>query len=111
MTAHGHCPTLAAIVPPVSGRQLPAEGWYRDPFGAHEARWYSQGVPTALVRDGDAEAHDPPPPSGDGAPEPEELPEPAIAGDLHRADDAQAPASHDETTPDQAAWDAAAEAR
>jgi len=91
--------------------QSPAEGWYRDPFRAHDARWYSQGVPTALVRDGDVEAHDPPPPSGDDAPEPDDLPERAAAGDLRRADDAQAPSRHDEATPAQAAWDAAAEAR
>jgi hypothetical protein len=38
-----------------------AEGWYHDPFGSHEARWFSDGHPTQLVRDGDIEAHDPPP--------------------------------------------------
>ena len=38
-----------------------AEGWYRDPFAIHEDRWMSQGRPTKLVRDGGAEAYDPPP--------------------------------------------------
>ena len=40
---------------------LPAEGWYRDPFGLHEDRWMSQGRPTKLVRDGATESYDPPP--------------------------------------------------
>lgn len=40
---------------------LRAQGWYRDPFGAHEARWFSQGRPTSLVRDADLEAQDGPP--------------------------------------------------
>ena len=26
-----------------------AEGWYVDPFGAHEARWFSNGSPTLLA--------------------------------------------------------------
>jgi hypothetical protein len=42
-----------------------AEGWYFDPFGVHECRWISRGRPTDLVRDGTAEAEDPPP---DGPP-------------------------------------------
>ena len=37
------------------------EGWYVDPFGHHEARWISEGTPTALVRDGSVESQDPPP--------------------------------------------------
>ena len=43
---------------------MEAEGWYVDPFGSHEARWISDGRPTALVRDGHVESHDPPPASG-----------------------------------------------
>jgi hypothetical protein len=39
----------------------PPQGWFRDPFGVHESRWFSQGTPTALVRDGRVEAQDPPP--------------------------------------------------
>lgn len=39
----------------------PPQGWFVDPFGRHEARWFSQGSPTALVRDGRREAQDAPP--------------------------------------------------
>ena len=39
----------------------PPQGWFADPFGVHESRWFSQGRPTALVRDGRAESQDPPP--------------------------------------------------
>jgi len=38
-----------------------AEGWYIDPFGRHELRWFSDGRPTALVRDGQTDGHDQPP--------------------------------------------------
>lgn len=38
-----------------------AEGWYADPFGKHEGRWFSDGNPTVLVRDGSVESHDEPP--------------------------------------------------
>lgn len=37
------------------------EGWYLDPFGRHEQRWFSQGAPTALVRDDRLESTDAPP--------------------------------------------------
>jgi len=37
------------------------QGWYTDPYERHEARWMSEGKPTALVRDGDIEGNDPPP--------------------------------------------------
>lgn len=40
---------------------MSAEGWYRDPFGVHEDRWFSVGTPTPLVRDAGVEAQDPPP--------------------------------------------------
>ncbi len=39
---------------------MSAEGWFVDPFGIHEARWISDGIPTALVRDGRVESQDPP---------------------------------------------------
>jgi hypothetical protein len=86
----------------------PAEGWYRDPFGAHEARWFSEGIPTALVRDGQLESHDPPPPAADAAAvEPEELPEQANAGSgLLRADEAESGEERDGRTPGEAALDA-----
>jgi len=37
------------------------EGWYNDPYGRHEARWMSDGTPTALVHDAGVESQDPPP--------------------------------------------------
>jgi hypothetical protein len=40
-----------------------AQNWCVDPYGVHEARWFSQGNPTALVRDGGIESQDPPPDS------------------------------------------------
>jgi hypothetical protein len=50
---------------PVPGE---AEGWFPDPFGRHEQRWFSAGSPSALVRDGDTESADPPPaPTWDGS--------------------------------------------
>ncbi|HEY1919213.1 MAG TPA: hypothetical protein VGH27_26890 [Streptosporangiaceae bacterium] len=66
-----------------------AEGWYRDPYGLHEDRWFSAGNPTALVRDQGTEAQDDPPdhpPGGPPVPIPEtaEFPE----DDLRRADEA-----------------------
>jgi hypothetical protein len=40
-----------------------AQNWCLDPFGQHEERWFSRGMPTALVRDHGVEAQDPPPDS------------------------------------------------
>ena len=37
------------------------EGWYSDPYRAHEQRWFSDETPTALVRDPGATLKDPPP--------------------------------------------------
>lgn len=41
--------------------EKPPQGWFVDPFGVHEQRWYSQGRATSLVRDGRTETQDPPP--------------------------------------------------
>ncbi len=38
-----------------------AQNWCLDPFGEHEARWFSNGIPTSLVRDRGVESQDPPP--------------------------------------------------
>jgi hypothetical protein len=38
-----------------------AQGWYGDPFRRHNARWFSDGNPTELVRDEGVESKDPPP--------------------------------------------------
>ena len=37
------------------------QGWFEDPFQLHDARWFSAGRPTKLVRDGDTESYDEPP--------------------------------------------------
>jgi hypothetical protein len=34
------------------------QGWYRDPYGNHDDRWFSDGQPTNLVRDQGVESHD-----------------------------------------------------
>ena len=64
------------------------EGWYTDPYRFHEARWFSDGTPTALVRDAGVTSKDPPPdtPYLD---QPESAPEkaPLDADDLRRADE------------------------
>lgn len=41
---------------------MKAQGWYRDPYCVHEDRYFSDGQPTKLVRDGSTECYDPPPP-------------------------------------------------
>ncbi len=81
------------------------EGWYADPYGFHEARWISEGTPTALVRDGDVETQDPPPQTP-YAGQLEELAEtdPDDADDLMRADQADA-TSFDPDEEARAAWD------
>jgi hypothetical protein len=38
-----------------------AEGWYKDPYGLHDERWFSNGVPTRIVSDDGVESEDPPP--------------------------------------------------
>lgn len=38
---------------------LVKEGWYEDPAGRHEYRWFSQGSPTDLVMDGGCTSRDP----------------------------------------------------
>jgi len=75
----------------VTHRSAAAEGWYRDPYGIHQDRWFSAGSPTALVRDEGVEGHDDPPgypPPGPPAEiqETDEFP----ADDFRRADEAEA---------------------
>jgi hypothetical protein len=68
------------------------EGWYTDPWGHHDARWISKGVPTKLVRDGALESYDDPPdspPSQAWVPI-ELLPGSLTAADTLRADDLEA---------------------
>jgi hypothetical protein len=87
-----------------------AEGWYRDPYGIHQDRWFSAGTPTSLVRDQGTEGHDDPPGYAPAGP-PAEIPdidrfprddlrradeaEARIQGHLRRADEAQANAEQD----------------
>ena len=79
-----------------------AEGWYRDPYGIHQDRWFSQGQPTKLVRDGGRECYDPAPgqplPEGDLVPAELGGEEMRDGADLRRADDA----SSDPFDPDKA---------
>jgi hypothetical protein len=64
------------------------EGWYVDPFGRHEARWFSDGSPTALVRDGGAESNDDPPSQTfEGVLTRPEGTSPVNGEDLRRSDD------------------------
>jgi hypothetical protein len=69
----------------------PAQGWYHDPYGIHQDRWFSQGRPTKLVRDGTRESYDPapgqPPPEGDLVPAGQRGEEARDGADLRRADD------------------------
>ncbi|MGA2836551.1 MAG: hypothetical protein ABSF84_08140 [Acidimicrobiales bacterium] len=85
---------------------MDAEGWYVDPFGVHEARWISQGSPTALVRDEGVESSDPPPDvpfTGELEPCPE--PQTPDGDDLRRADDADS-RQFDPDAEEDSAWDA-----
>jgi hypothetical protein len=64
------------------------EGWFTDPFERHEARWFSAGTPTSLVRDGHIEGHDDPPdesPCGVA----ERIAPPGGPDSMRRADDAE----------------------
>jgi hypothetical protein len=79
-----------------------AEGWYEDPFGLHQYRWFSDGVPTSLVKDGAVESTDPPPATAVSGPlVPEEPAAASGAGgsDLLRAGE---PGVEDQS---EAAWD------
>jgi len=44
-------------------------GWHPDPSGLHELRYFSQGRPTHLVRDGAVESYDTPPPTAAPGPD------------------------------------------
>ena len=69
-----------------------AEGWYSDPYGLHEQRWFSRGRPSRLVRDGLVETDDPPPDRPfDGPLSPAPTADaPGGGSDLRRADEAEA---------------------
>jgi hypothetical protein len=94
------------------GKEVPvkAQGWYRDPYRVHEDRYFSDGQPTKLVRDGRTESYDPPPsypPEGELV---EVTPSPPADGsDMRRADDpAAGPAVYDRKAAFWAALDSVA---
>jgi len=68
-----------------------AEGWYHDPYHLHQHRWFSNGAPTGLVRDGSVESQDDAPPTPlDGPLVEVEGPQASFGSDLRRADEAEA---------------------
>ncbi len=86
-----------------------AQGWYRDPYGVHEDRYFSAGQPTKLVRDGGAESYDPPPPRPPEAELDEVTSPPSDSSDLRRADEGSAgPATYDKKAAFWAALDTVA---
>jgi hypothetical protein len=76
-----------------------AQGWYRDPYGLHEDRYFSQGRPTKLVRDGERESYDEPPdrplPGADLIPAEQPGGETADGSDLLRVDRPSGRYDHD----------------
>jgi hypothetical protein len=72
------------------------EGWYTDPYGRHEARWISGGVPTKLCRDGETESYDAPP---DSPPTQAWVPITPPPGTVTAADTLRADAAEAETMP------------
>jgi hypothetical protein len=84
-----------------------AQGWYRDPYGLHEDRYFSNGQPTKLVRDKATESYDPPPSRPPDVNLVEVVPSPPADGsDLRRADERSAgPAAYDKRAAFWAAMD------
>ena len=87
------------------------EGWYIDPYGRHEARWYSDGRPTKLVRDGTVEGYEEPPgqpPAQPPVPVPDRLVRKNAlhhGEDLRRADAAERDDYHDPDRTSDKAWE------
>jgi hypothetical protein len=65
--------------------------WYKDPYGEHDDRWFSDGEPTSSVRDGGTESHDSAPDSllPTKLVRCETADQVANGSDLRRADDAE----------------------
>ena len=68
-----------------------AEGWYVDPFARHELRWFSDGTPTALVRDAGVDGHDEPPAATWDGPLEEPVEVPAVDETLRAGEEPDAP--------------------
>lgn len=64
-------------------------GWCTDPYGRHDARWFSQGRPTKLVRDFGTESYDVPPAEPPTQPAVRIQNEPPPSNGVLRADDVQ----------------------
>jgi hypothetical protein len=66
------------------------EGWYEDPYHAHQHRWFSAGRPTSLVRNGGIESKDAPPDTPPTEPLTRATTDaaPSNGGDLRRVGDA-----------------------
>jgi hypothetical protein len=73
------------------------QGWYRDPYGQHEDRYFSAGEATKLVRDvGQESYHEPPARPYNPAelvPAAAQADDDSDGGDLRRADDAESSAT------------------
>jgi hypothetical protein len=80
------------------------EGWFTDPFDRHEARWFSVGTPTKLVRDGSTESHDDPP-DEPFSHDPERIAPPGGPDSTKRADDAERAEPFDPERAQRRAWD------
>jgi len=84
----------------------PPQGWCTDPYARHEARWFSRGLPAALVRDRREESQDRPP-EGSPTVAPVEIhvdTASSFGSDLVRADDVTR-SPYDPNTIKQAAFD------
>jgi len=77
------------------------EGWYTDPYGLHEHRWFSDGSPTSLVRDRGETSKDPAPDTGYG-----EEPKLVDAPPIHAEDELRRAGGDQEQSVDSvdAAW-------
>jgi hypothetical protein len=89
--------------------KLAVQGWYRDPYAIHEDRYFSEGSPTKLVRDGGQESYDPPPdrprPEGELVPAESSSDSRTRGQDLRRADEACAGPPFDPAKGVRAVWD------
>ena len=74
-------------------------GWQADPFGLHEQRYFSQGQPTKLVRDGRVESYDPPPTGAPVSGVPTPVSEPATLASESAPGVQAEPAPETPTTP------------
>gem|GEM_PF-6013646 len=54
-------PTGGRVPPTATSVAAGLEGWQPDPFGTHEERFFMQGEPSPLVRDGGVGSYDDPP--------------------------------------------------